>query len=63
MVEKVSLFMQSHGKSTDDVASIFSEEFLKEDVVSKPCRLAIFFPLSPQPSMVQLMQLSGRLLL
>ncbi len=47
-----SPFMQSHGECTDDVASIFSGEFLEEDVFSKPCGLAIFFPPPPQPSMV-----------
>jgi hypothetical protein len=43
---KKSPFMQSHSKSTDDVASIFFWEFLEEDIFSKPCGLAIFFPLS-----------------
>ncbi len=47
-----SPFTQSHGNSTEDVASIFSGEFLKEDVFPKPCGLAIFFPPSPWPSMV-----------
>jgi hypothetical protein len=49
---KKSPFTKSHGESTDDVASIFSGEFLEEDVFSKPYGLAILFPPSPKPSMV-----------
>jgi hypothetical protein len=49
MVAKTS-FTQSHGKSTEDVVSIFSGKFLEEDVFLKPGGLAIFFPPSSQPS-------------